>query len=91
MPKNDVIEVKGTVVEALPNTCFRVELENGHRILAHISGKLRLNYIKILVGDKVAVEMSVYDLSKGRITWRDKGSGGFKTEKTVEQGENSES
>lgn len=72
MPKEDVIEVEGTVVEALPNTNFKVELENGHQILAHISGKLRMNYIKILPGDKVKVELSPYDLSKGRITWRAK-------------------
>ncbi len=72
MAKEDVIEVEGTVVEALPNTNFKVELENGHQILAHISGKLRMNYIKILTGDKVKVELSPYDLSKGRITWRAK-------------------
>ena len=70
--KEDVIEVEGTVVEALPNTNFKVELENGHQILAHISGKLRMNYIKILPGDKVKVELSPYDLTKGRITWRAK-------------------
>lgn len=72
MAKEDVIEVEGTVVETLPNTNFKVELENGHQILAHISGKLRMNYIKILPGDRVRVELSPYDLSKGRITWRDK-------------------
>ena len=72
MSKEDVIELEGTVVEALPNTNFKVELENGHQILAHISGKLRMNYIKILPGDKVKVELSPYDLSKGRITWRAK-------------------
>ena len=72
MSKEDVIEVEGTVVEALPNTNFKVELENGHQILAHISGKLRMNYIKILPADKVKVELSPYDLSKGRITWRAK-------------------
>ena len=72
MSKEDVIEVDGTVVEALPNTNFKVELENGHQILAHISGKLRMNYIKILPGDKVKVELSPYDLTKGRITWRAK-------------------
>ena len=72
MSKEDVIEVEGVVVEALPNTNFTVELENGHQILAHISGKLRMNYIKILPGDKVKVELSPYDLSKGRITWRAK-------------------
>ena len=69
MAKEDVIEVEGTVVEALPNTNFKVELENGHQILAHISGKLRMNYIKILPGDKVKVELSPYDLNRGRITW----------------------
>ena len=72
MAKEDVIELEGTVVEALPNTNFKVELENGHQILAHISGKLRMNYIKILPGDKVKVELSPYDLSRGRITWRAK-------------------
>jgi translation initiation factor IF-1 len=68
--KEDVIELEGTVVEALPNAMFRVQLENGHVILAHISGKLRMNYIRILPGDKVTVEISTYDLSRGRITWR---------------------
>ena len=72
MAKEDVIEVEGTVTEALPNTNFKVELENGHQILAHISGKLRMNYIKILPGDKVKVELSPYDLTRGRITWRAK-------------------
>ena len=72
MAKEDVIEVEGTVIEALPNTNFKVELENGHQILAHISGKLRMNYIKILPGDKVKVELSPYDLNRGRITWRAK-------------------
>ena len=72
MTKEDVIEVEGVVVEALPNTTFKVELENGHQILAHISGKLRMNYIKILPGDKVKVELSPYDLNRGRITWRAK-------------------
>ncbi len=72
MAKEDVIEVEGTVVEALPNTNFKVELENGHQILAHISGKLRMNYIKILPGDKVKLELSPYDLSRGRIIWRAK-------------------
>jgi len=72
MSKADVIELEGTVVEALPNATFQVELSNGHKILAHISGKLRMNFIRILPGDKVTVEMSPYDLSKGRITWRDK-------------------
>ena len=72
MPKNDVIEVEGTVVDALPNAIFKVRLENGHEILAHISGKLRMNYIRILPGDKVVVELSPYDLTRGRITWRNK-------------------
>ncbi len=72
MAKEDVIEVEGTVIEALPNTNFKVQLENGHEVLAHISGKLRMNYIKILPGDKVKLELSPYDLSRGRITWRDK-------------------
>ena len=72
MAKEDVIEVEGTVLETLPNTNFKVELENGHQILAHISGKLRMNYIKILPGDKVKVELSPYDLTRGRITWRAK-------------------
>ena len=72
LAKEDVIEVEGTVVETLPNTNFKVELENGHQILAHISGKLRMNYIKILPGDKVKVELSPYDLTRGRITWRAK-------------------
>ena len=72
MSKADVIEVEGVVVEKLPNAMFKVELENGHQILAHISGKLRQNYIRILPGDKVTIEMSPYELSKGRIIWRDK-------------------
>ena len=72
MPKADEIEMEGVVLEKLPNAMFQVELENGLQVLAHISGKLRMNYIKILPGDKVTVEMSPYDLSKGRITWRSK-------------------
>ena len=72
MSKADVIEIEGVVVEKLPNAMFKVELENGHIVLAHISGKLRMNFIKILPGDKVTLEMSPYDLSKGRIAWRDK-------------------
>ena len=72
MSKTDVIELEGKVIEKLPNAMFEVELENGHRILAHISGKLRMNYIRILPGDRVKVELSAYDLSKGRITWRNK-------------------
>ena len=72
MAKEDMIEVEGTVIEALPNAMFQVELANGHKVLAHISGKLRMNFIKILPGDKVTREMSPYDLSRGRITWRSK-------------------
>ena len=72
MSKSDMIEVEGTVVEVLPNTTFKVTLQNDHIILAHISGKLRKNFIRILPGDKVTMEMSPYDLTKGRITWRDK-------------------
>lgn len=72
MAKEDLIEVQGTVIETLPNTVFRVELENGHVVTAHLSGKLRQHYIKILTGDKVTLELSPYDLSKGRITWRSK-------------------
>ncbi|NLN48530.1 MAG: translation initiation factor IF-1 [Clostridiales bacterium] len=72
MSKQDIIEVEGRVVEALPNAMFQVELENGHKILAHISGKLRMNFIRILPGDKVTVELSPYDLTRGRITWRGK-------------------
>ena len=72
MPKEDVIEMEGTVVEPLPNAMFRVKLDNGHKILAHISGKMRMHYIKILPGDRVKVEVSPYDLSRGRITFRSK-------------------
>ena len=72
MSKADVIEIEGTVMEKLPNTMFKVQLENGHEVLAHISGKLRMNYIKILPGDKVTLELSPYDLTKGRIKWREK-------------------
>ncbi len=72
MSKADVLEIEGTVVEKLPNAMFKVELENGHIVLAHISGKLRMNFIRILPGDKVTLELSPYDLSKGRIIWRDK-------------------
>jgi translation initiation factor IF-1 len=68
--KKDAIEVEGTVLEPLPNTMFAVELENGHRVLAHISGKLRMNFIRILPGDRVRVELSPYDLTRGRITYR---------------------
>lgn len=72
MSKDDVIELQGVVLESLPNAMFQVELENGHKLLAHISGKLRMNFIRILPGDKVTVELSPYDLSRGRITWRAK-------------------
>ena len=72
MSKTDVIAMEGKVLEKLPNAMFRVELENGLEVLAHISGKLRMNYIRILPGDKVTVELSPYDLTKGRISWRDK-------------------
>ncbi|HET7522254.1 MAG TPA: translation initiation factor IF-1 [Bacillales bacterium] len=70
MAKEDVIEVEGTVIDPLPNAMFRVELDNGHKILAHVSGKIRMHYIRILPGDKVTVELSPYDLSRGRITYR---------------------
>lgn len=70
MGKEDIIEVEGTIVEPLPNAMFRVELENGHRVLAHISGKMRMNFIKILPGDRVTVELSAYDLTRGRIVYR---------------------
>lgn len=70
MAKEDLIEVEGTVAEALPNAMFRVELDNGHKVLAHISGKIRMNFIRILPGDRVKVELSPYDLSRGRITFR---------------------
>jgi len=70
MAKEDVIEVEGTVVEPLPNAMFKVELENGHKILAHVSGKIRMHFIRILPGDKVTVELSPYDLTRGRITYR---------------------
>ena len=72
MSKSDVIEVEGVVTESYPNAMFEVELPNGHKILAHVSGKMRMNYIRILPGDKVKVELSPYDLTRGRITWRDK-------------------
>ena len=72
MAKEDAIEVEGTVLETLPNAMFRVELENGHKVLAHVSGKMRMNFIKILVGDKVKMELSPYDLTRGRITYRAK-------------------
>lgn len=72
MPKEEAIKVEGTVVEPLPNAMFKVELENGHQVLAHISGKMRMHFIRILPGDKVTVELSPYDLSRGRITYRSK-------------------
>lgn len=72
MSKTDVVEIEGIVIEKLPNAMFSVELVNGHRVLAHISGKLRMNFIKIVPGDKVTLELSPYDLTKGRIIWRDK-------------------
>lgn len=72
MSKDDMIEVEGTVIEALPNAMFQVQLENGHKVLAHASGKLRMNFIRILPGDKVTIELSPYDLSRGRIVWRGK-------------------
>ena len=70
MPKEDIIEIQGTVAETLPNAMLRVQLDNGHKILAHISGKMRMHFIRILPGDKVTVEMSPYDLTRGRITYR---------------------
>ena len=72
MSKSDVIEVEGVVTESYPNAMFEVQLPNGHKILAHVSGKMRMNYIRILPGDKVTLELSPYDLTKGRIIWRDK-------------------
>ncbi|MCI8718201.1 MAG: translation initiation factor IF-1 [Lachnospiraceae bacterium] len=72
MSKSDLIEMEGVIIEKLPNAMFKVELENGHVVLAHISGKLRMNFIRILQGDKVKIELSPYDLNKGRIIWRDK-------------------
>ena len=72
MSKKDVIELEGTIIDALPNSMFKVKLENDHEIIAHISGKLRMHFIRILPGDKVTVELSPYDLTKGRITWRKK-------------------
>ncbi|BCO09949.1 MULTISPECIES: translation initiation factor IF-1 [Desulfolithobacter] len=73
MAKEDAIEVEGTIIEPLPNAMFRVELDNGHKVLAHISGKMRMHYIKILPGDRVTVELSPYDLTRGRVTFRSKG------------------
>lgn len=82
MAKEEQIEMEGTVIDALPNTMFRVQLENGHVVLAHISGKMRKNYIRILKGDKVTVEMTPYDLTKGRITFRHKEGGPRPSDKT---------
>jgi translation initiation factor IF-1 len=76
MAKEEAIEVEGTIIEPLPNAMFRVELDNGHKVLAHISGKMRMHYIKILPGDRVTVELSPYDLTRGRVTFRAKGGGG---------------
>ncbi len=78
MAKEEAIEVEGTIVEPLPNAMFQVELDNGHRVLAHISGKMRMHYIKILPGDRVTVELSPYDLTRGRVTFRAKGGKGKK-------------
>lgn len=85
MPKEEQIEMEGTVIDALPNTMFRVQLDTGHVILAHISGKMRKNYIRILKGDKVTVEMTPYDLSKGRITFRHKEGGPSKPSATEKE------
>ncbi|MEN8258205.1 MAG: translation initiation factor IF-1 [Thermodesulfobacteriota bacterium] len=73
MPKEEAIQVEGTIIEPLPNAMFRVELDNGHKVLAHISGKMRMHFIKILPGDRVTVELSPYDLTRGRVTFRAKG------------------
>ena len=78
MAKEEAIEVEGTIIEPLPNAMFRVELDNGHKVLAHISGKMRMHYIKILPGDRVTVELSPYDLTRGRVTFRSKGGKGKK-------------
>jgi translation initiation factor IF-1 len=75
MPKEEAIQVEGTIIEPLPNAMFRVELDNGHRVLAHISGKMRMHFIKILPGDRVTVELSPYDLTRGRVTFRSKNKG----------------
>jgi translation initiation factor IF-1 len=75
MPKEEAIQVEGTIIEPLPNAMFRVELDNGHRVLAHISGKMRMHFIKILPGDRVTVELSPYDLTRGRVTFRSKSKG----------------
>lgn len=83
VPKEELIELEGTVIETLPNTTFKVRLDNGHELLAHISGKLRMHYIKILPGDKVKLEISPYDLNRGRITWRGKQEGKMKVRPSV--------
>jgi translation initiation factor IF-1 len=75
MPKEEAIQVEGTIIEPLPNAMFRVELDNGHKVLAHISGKMRMHFIKILPGDRVTVELSPYDLTRGRVTFRSKNKG----------------
>lgn len=80
MAKEDAIEVEGTIVEPLPNAMFQIQLDNGHRVLAHISGKMRMHYIKILPGDRVTVELSPYDLSRGRVTFRNKSGKAKKTQ-----------
>ncbi len=82
MSKKDVIELEGVIIDALPNAMFKVKLENDHQIIAHISGKLRMNFIRILPGDKVTVELSPYDLTKGRITWRKKIAEGGKNDES---------
>lgn len=79
MAKEEAIEVEGTIIEPLPNAMFQVELDNGHKVLAHISGKMRMHYIKILPGDRVTVELSPYDLTRGRVTFRAKGGKGKKS------------
>jgi translation initiation factor IF-1 len=73
MPKEEAIQVEGTIIEPLPNALFRVELDNGHKVLAHLSGKMRMHFIKILPGDRVTIELSPYDLTRGRVTFRSKG------------------
>ena len=85
VPKEELIELEGTVIETLPNTTFKVRLDNGHELLAHISGKLRMHYIKILPGDKVKLEISPYDLNRGRITWRGKQEGKMKVRPSVKK------
>lgn len=86
MAKRDLIEVEGTVTESLPNAMFRVDLDNGFKILAHVSGKIRKNNIKILLGDRVKVELTPYDLTKGRITYRDRSGGTFRSKGSISPG-----